>query len=570
MLAVRSIGLINMHYLLKQTGLVLWIVPSTQIYNQTLAALRDRAHPYRVQLNLASGDRTMILEKNAVFNPEDVENNLIVLLLMLPAANRQAKETLRLFRDRSGFEAFLPGEDEYPAHQRLLEHVGNLDYFHDPRAEEQRLVKSSLGNVLRVLRPLIVVDEGHKTYGELAQKTLVGFNPSFILELSATPPAASNKLVNISGQQLLREGMIKLDINVHSSASADWRDTLVASHQRREQLERVARDYEQETGTYIRPICLIQVERTGAKQLKSGFIHAEDVRNYLIRTCGVPKEQVAVKSSEQDEIESLDILSPDVPIRYIITRQALQEGWDCPFAYILVVLTNPRDAKVSITQLVGRVLRQPYARKTGRKELDESYVYCYRDTAGELIRAVRNGLQEEGLGDVAGRVVSERERSGALQEIRPQYTDYAGRIFLPCFVVRDEISKQWREVSYEMDVLAHLDWQALAVDFLESLQLNPTETQDIDIAVGLQGAVTPVRASIAKDGEANLTFVARQLTDLVLNPWRAYELAEAAIDRLKKRYDDGVINRNIPLILDELRRRLLEQRVKQRAAPLTT
>ncbi len=120
LLAVRAIDLINMQYRMAQTGLVLWIVPTTQIYNQTLAALRDRGHPYRVQLNLATSDRTLILEKHAVFTPDDVKNNLVILLLMLPSANRQVKETLRIFKDRGGFESFLPREDDYEAHARLL------------------------------------------------------------------------------------------------------------------------------------------------------------------------------------------------------------------------------------------------------------------------------------------------------------------------------------------------------------------------------------------------------------------------------------------------------------------
>ena len=94
---------------------------------------------------------------------------------------------------------------------------------------------------------------------------------------------------------------------------------------------------------------------------------------------------MAVKSAEIDELKDFDdmggLMVRDCPMRYIITKQALQEGWDCSFAYVLTILTNPH-SKTAMTQLVGRILRQPYARKTHVPALDESYVYCFqRDEA---------------------------------------------------------------------------------------------------------------------------------------------------------------------------------------------
>ena len=68
---------------------MLWIVPTTQIYDQTLRALKDRDHPYRQQLDVASAGRTLVLEKTSGFRPQDVDERLCVLLLMLPSANRE-------------------------------------------------------------------------------------------------------------------------------------------------------------------------------------------------------------------------------------------------------------------------------------------------------------------------------------------------------------------------------------------------------------------------------------------------------------------------------------------------
>src|SRR5690606_31730802 len=87
-LACHSIDLINKLYLKQQYGMVLWIVPTKQIYEQTLISLRDRNHPYRQVLDVSSGGKTLILEKLEHFTVDDVKANLCVLLLMLPSASR--------------------------------------------------------------------------------------------------------------------------------------------------------------------------------------------------------------------------------------------------------------------------------------------------------------------------------------------------------------------------------------------------------------------------------------------------------------------------------------------------
>ncbi len=566
LLAVKAVDLINSLYRREQTGLVLWIVPSTQIYSQTYRALRDRAHPYRVELDMTSGGRTLILEKDQVFSPEDVRSNLCVMLLMLPSANRQNKETLRIFKDRGGFEAFFPPEDRLQEHAVLLERLPNLDCYGDDDGPFSRLVKSSLGNTLRLLQPVIVLDEGHKTYGELAQSTLRGFNPSFLLELTATPPKESNSLVRITGQAVLNEGMIKLPIQVHHRLSADWHDALLAGHFKRVELEDIAREYENRSGDHIRPINLIQVERTGEKQRKPGFIHAEEVREYLIAQCNVSPEQIAVKSSDRDEIENIDLLERDCPIRYIITKQALQEGWDCPFAYVLTTLINTT-AAASMTQLVGRVLRQPYAHKTEIPALDESYVFAARQETSKLVQEVYAALHGEGLDDVTGGVTL-HDQAGAQASmtelpIRPQFEALAGKVYLPCFVVADKPG-QWREVGFEMDILSRINFEAIDLSAFDTLELNPTETSNVAVSVSLDGPTTSLQVTTAVDLKLDLAFITRQLLDVVPNPWVGYAIAKDAFARLRARpYTDQQIQRDLGFVIAELKKVLVAGRNAQ-------
>ena len=87
------------------------------------------------------------------------------------------------------------------------------------------------------------------------------------------------------------------------------------------------------------------------------------------------QRQSALKSSDNDELGREDLLSKESQVRWIITKSALMEGWDCPFAYLLVMLDNTQ-AQKAITQLVGRVMRQPHAQRTKEQTLDQCYVYC--------------------------------------------------------------------------------------------------------------------------------------------------------------------------------------------------
>jgi type III restriction enzyme len=549
----------------------LWVVPTTQIYNQTLAAFKDRDHPYRQTLDVASGGRTIILERTEYFSPTDIEQNLCVLLLMLPAAARQTKETLRMFRDSGGFDSFFPSEEDYAGHEGLLKAMPNLDAF-DTAELSARQIKTSLGNTLRRLQPLIILDEGQKAYSLLARETIEGFNPCMIVELSATPPQGANVLVDVKGTALEREGMIKLDLHVHNETSTDWKKTLLNAAQRRDELEEQAREHEAQSGKYIRPICLIQVERTGKDQRQAGKIHSEDVREYLLRSPGVTREMVAVKTSEKDELKEVDdiggLLSRNCPIRYIITKQALQEGWDCPFAYVLAVLTKP-SSKTALTQLVGRILRQPDGRKTGNRWLDESYVFCFQRRGSELMKEIRNGFGAEGLGDLEGRIVEggARPERGRALEIFPRlkFRAQAEHLVLPAFMIKD--GREWRPVHYEPDVLSRVPWGDVKYNRLFALDLPDEETTGRHTRHGLgrerilQDEEAEAGERIALDGEGpDCAFAASHLLDVMPNPWRGNEIARKVFGALLKRHERRRVLDSYVFVLDEMHRELTQER----------
>ena len=571
LLATKIIDLVNLHYRWQPRGLVLWIVPTTQIYNQTLRALKDRGHPYRQQIDLASGGRTLVLEKTSGFGPRDVEENLCILLLMLPSANRETKAQLRMFRDSGGFEGFFPADDDVSGHESLLKRTPNLDTFEQEGDFWGRQAKTSLGNTLRLLRPLIVLDEGHKAYSRNAKATLEGFNPCMIVELSATPPPGANVLVAVSGRELNAEEMIKLDLRIRNIASANWKDALLASIDHRQRLEDEARQYEADTGEYIRPICLVQVERTGRDQRRPGVVHAEDVREYLLRHRDISADQIAVKTSQRDELRDVDevggLLSRDCPIRFIITKQALQEGWDCAFAYVLTILTNP-GSKSALTQLVGRILRQPRAKKTGVRWLDESYVFCFQRRGNDLLQEIRRGFGLEGLGDLQGRITeadAPTQPSDRTVHQRSKYRQATRDLVLPAFMIKD--GQEWRLVHYEADILSRAPWDDVNVQPVLDLPLGDEIRRDIELRTGLGAVPLTVDPAVATGPTAlrnertvDYAFAASHLLDVMPNPWRGYELIRRTFDALLDKYPREQVAGSYVFVLDELRKRLEGER----------
>ncbi|WP_027253006.1 DEAD/DEAH box helicase [Photobacterium halotolerans] len=560
LLGVAAVERLQTDLFTQQTGMVLWVVPSDAIYKQTWKQLANREHPYRQMLERASGGRVKMLEKNDAFTKRDTDENLCVMLLMLQSSARQSKETLRMFRDSGRFTTFFPIEDDTTANEALLNSIRNLDCndlsdygWQEGIAPGSVSVKQSLGNVLRMVRPVIIVDEGHKAYSETARETLCGFNPKFILELSATPNANgkhhSNVLVNVSGQALKDEQMIKLPINLINEDKSEWKHTLSLAHAKLAELEQDAGQLQNETGRYIRPIMLIRVERTGKDQRDSAFVHAEDAREYLMEKLGVNENEIRLKTSDKDELGDDDLLSEMCPVKYIITKDALREGWDCPFAYVLTVLSK-MTARTAITQMIGRVLRQPHARLTQKPSLDECYVYTFDQDVMEAVAGVKQGLEEEGMGDVANQVkASEANKPATVVSketlLRRERFRTLPKIFLPRVLHRDAGYKDgFRLFDYERDVLGDLDWESLSYLNAENFQLVDDKLQrtiariDYKMSKDNQGELDladPIHENIDFDPSAGLdiSFMVRQLTDVIPNPWQAMRVLTHTLDILR-------------------------------------
>ena len=555
LLGTIAVERINAEYFKKQTGLVLWIVPSEAIFAQTWRAFANREHPYRQMLERASGGRVRLLQKTDPFTRQDVEDQLCVMLLMLQAGavKKESKDARKMFQDSGKFPSLFPDVDDPTANKELLRQVPNLDAS-DITDEGFRIggltVKQSLGNVLRLVRPLVLIDEGHKAYSNTALETIAGYNPRFILELSATPNSGkeyvSNVLVNVTGTALRDEQMIKLPINLINEGRADWKHTLAVAKEKLDDLQTDALNTFNNEGRYIRPILLIRVERTGREQRDKATIHSEDVREFLIEKLGAKPEEARVKSAELDELDKVDLQSELCPVRYIITKDALREGWDCPFAYILAVLSKTT-AATALTQMIGRVLRQPEARLTDRPSLNECYVYTFDQEVQAAVDSVRRGLEEEGMGDLAAsvRTAGKGAAAASRRETLRRRKEFQGlKIFLPRVLSRHYDDGDWRQFDYDRDLLSRLDWAAFS--YTNRTTFTPDEKEAVERTLvrvsvenlgGIDDENLPKAETTQEDVEPELDFPAlvRLLLDVIPNPWQGARILQETLSALRER-----------------------------------
>lgn len=348
---------------------VVWLVPSDSILEQTYKALTNADHPYRQRINSDFGNRVEVYGKQQLLNGQDFSPTTV-------------RERLSIFV--LSYDSFrISKKDGRKAYQEN----GNLAPFARYAKPEHRLDDAddtALIQAIRSLEPIVIVDESHHATSDLSLEMLKNFNPSFILDLTATPKSNSNVISYVDALQLKRENMVKLPVIVYNRKTHS--DVFLDAITIRNNLEAKAKTDQATTGRYIRPIVLLQAQPRG-KDENTTFTK---LRHALVEM-GIPEDWIAIKTAEINELKNVDLLSETCPIRYIITVNALKEGWDCPFAYVLATIAN-RSSAVDVEQILGRILRLPYTTKNETDMLNISYVLTssndFRDTLTHVVAAL--------------------------------------------------------------------------------------------------------------------------------------------------------------------------------------
>ncbi len=354
---------------------VVWLVPSDAILTQTYRTLTDKNHDYRKKIDVDFGNKVEIYSKQQLligqnFNPTSVSDNLSVFVLSYDSFRTSKKDGRKAYQENGSLLPFV----------RFKQDSGSLLEDTD---------ETALIQVIRKLNPVVIVDESHHATSKLSKEMLQNFNPSFVLDLTATPKNGSNIISFVDARQLKAENMVKLPVIVYNRKSQE--DVFVSAISLRRKLENEAVEEQKNGGRYIRPIVLFQAQ----PRTNDDSTTYDKIKHTLI-DMGIPESEIAIKTADKDELKNIDLSSHDCSIRYIITVNALKEGWDCPFAYILATVAN-RTSSIDVEQILGRILRLPNTRKNEREVLNLSYVITSSNAFYATLDKVVAGLNAAGF-----------------------------------------------------------------------------------------------------------------------------------------------------------------------------
>ncbi|KKW22925.1 MAG: putative type III restriction enzyme [Candidatus Kaiserbacteria bacterium GW2011_GWA2_52_12] len=378
LVASKSVELVMSTWLQHKmdTGIVMWFVPSDAIKTQTLKKLNDKDDWHRQILDEAFENKVRIFsnEDALAISKEDVRENLCIVISSLDAFRKDAtiQKKYKVYKENGA----------------LMHHFQNLKDDIGLEKDSEHTVINSLANVIRKSNPLIVIDEGHHTQTELSISFLADLKPSFILEFTATPRDGSNVLVDISTAELKAEEMVKIPIVLQSRTQ--WEQIVADGIRKRKELENHALMSKKE---YIRPIALLQAQ---PKSKTRATVTVEQLKAFLL-VQKIPENQIAIKTGEINDLKGINLFDKSCEIRFIITVNALAEGWDCSMAYVLISVAN-LGARVAVEQIIGRVIRMPYARRKREEALNRSYVFASAANFSEAAERVIKGLKDNGYG----------------------------------------------------------------------------------------------------------------------------------------------------------------------------
>ncbi len=398
-LAAHAIALIAREWRQADFPVALWLVPSTTIRDQTILALQRPGHPYRDALEAVYGQALAVLDLDAAASiaAQDLGRKAIVLVATMQSFRVRQTPGRNAYAFSGDFDAHFAhfksrGALTGPA-AVALEKVGQADLAEAGQGfltpADMGRVKHSLANLLALVRPVVVVvDEAHNAKTDTTFETLKRLSPCAILELTATPvPGKTNVLYSVSARELQAEAMVKLPVMLAEHPA--WQDAVRDAVLRRRHLEAEAAHEDRP----IRPIVLFQA------QDNSGEVTPDVLRQHLLDKKFATEPEIVIATGDQRGLDGVDLFDPACAVRFVITVEALQEGWDCSFAYVLCSLQNVRSGK-DVEQLLGRVLRMPYATRRKSPALNRAYAHVVARSFSEAANALVDRMVQ-GMGFAA-------------------------------------------------------------------------------------------------------------------------------------------------------------------------
>ena len=370
-LAAHAVSIARNAWIEKDYPLVLWLVPTNTIRLQTVEALKNTRHAYRQVLDDAFDGRVRVFDiaDFSHIRPHDLRDHCCIVVGTI--------QTLRV-SNTEGRKVYAHNEEMEPHFSGVRDTASGLEKL------DNNTIKFSFANLLYRHQPLMIVDEAHNAVTGLTREMQARVNPCAIVEFTATPQRKSNILHSVTAQELKREEMIKLPIMLAEHDT--WQNAVNGAIATCASLAETAKD----DADYIRPIVLFQA------QPRNQEVMVAALKKHLIDIEQIPESKIAIATGDQRELDGIDLFDRTCPIEYVITVEALKEGWDCSFAYLFCSVSRIQSA-TDVEQLLGRVLRMPYARRRQTADLNKAYAFLSEPSFGAAARALADKLVAMGF-----------------------------------------------------------------------------------------------------------------------------------------------------------------------------
>ena len=392
LLSAHAVSIAAGTYLDREFPLTLFLVPTNTIRSQTMETLRSPGNPNYEALNDAFGGRFRVFDiaDFAQITPADLQSRACIVVATMQTLRVQSTDGRRVYAHNENLE---PHFASVPANAPGMERIGAED------GAPAGGIKFSFGNLLAWHRPLVIVDEAHNNTSALSHEVLERIGAACVVEFTATPAADSNILHRVAATELKAEQMLKLPIRLVQHNA--WEDAVRDSILERARLAELAAA----DADYIRPIVLFQAEEKGRAVTKEVLLqHLQDQH-------GIARDRIAVVTGDQKELDGIDLFARDCKIDFVVTVEALKEGWDCSFAYVFCSAATVNSQK-DVEQLLGRVLRMPYAKRRQAADLNRAYAHVSSLSWPNAVKLLHDRLVEMGFEDT--------EADAAIEDATPR------------------------------------------------------------------------------------------------------------------------------------------------------
>lgn len=218
----------------------------------------------------------------------------------------------------------------------------------------------------------MIIDEEHK-YRDTANEYVANIQPIHVLRISATPISKGDSVEEIKDDEVISAGLIATGISINDGVSQaiqennNLDDDLLLLELADKKRKEIQAEYDK-MGLKIRPLVLIQFPNGHEDWIKRVKQALEDM--------GYPESSGLVTSwfsgdhpDNPDEITKID-----GKYAFLLFKQAIATGWDCPRAKILVKLREGGTERFNV-QTVGRIRRMPERKHYDNALIDNCYLY---------------------------------------------------------------------------------------------------------------------------------------------------------------------------------------------------